>query len=190
MRRGREQAQPSGLQCRQLEREHWHPEQRPGGGANHFRVEDIYRAGGEHDCIGAGGLARTDDGASVAGVGQSIAHQHEGRVRRQFAGPLMHDGKHRLRRLRTRDALDHVRRQREDVTNARHRLRIGRDVLALNLPASGNCLCDEAGTFDDEDTFLRTRTAAPQEAPQPLNLWIREGEPFRASSAQSAAFAD
>ena len=66
---------------------------------------------------------------------------------------------------------------------------VGRHVLPLELPARGDGLLDECRTLDDENTLVDTRTAAPQEAPQSLNLGVREGEPVGLGCAQSAALA-
>ena len=53
----------------------------------------------------------------------------------------------------------------------------GRDVAALDLPPGIDRLAQQTESLDDEHTLLVTRTAAPQEAPQSLNLVVREREP-------------
>ena len=52
----------------------------------------------------------------------------------------------------------------------------GRHVLPLDLPAGGDRLGDEHRALDDERAFLGTRTAAPVQAPQPLDLGLVEPE--------------
>ncbi len=48
------------------------------------------------------------------------------------------------------------------------------DELGLTLPAGRDGLGDEHGSLDDEATFVVTRTAAPDQAPQLLYSWIVE----------------
>ena len=50
----------------------------------------------------------------------------------------------------------------------------GTDELGLDLPPGVDGLGDEPGSFDDERTFLGTRTAAPEQAPQSLDPWVVE----------------
>ena len=60
---------------------------------------------------------------------------------------------------------------------------LGSDVHALEADAGGHRLGEQPGALDDEGAFLPTRTAAPQEAPQPLDLGVGEGEAGQADLA-------
>ena len=51
-------------------------------------------------------------------------------------------------------------------------LTLGVDVLRLDLPATGNGFLDEDPPLDDERTLVPTSTAAPDEAPQSLDLRV------------------
>ncbi len=55
-----------------------------------------------------------------------------------------------------------------------HAVGLGGDELRLALPTGRNRLGDEDRPFDDEATFVVTRTAAPDQAPQLLYSWIVE----------------
>lgn len=59
------------------------------------------------------------------------------------------------------------------------------EELTDTHPARSNRLLDQRPSFDDEETFFVTRTAAPEKAPQSLNLWVR----VRELIAQRAALA-
>ena len=134
--------------------------------------------------------------AGVARVGELVGNHHEVGAGGQHGDALAHHREHRLRRFSGGHALDHVGGQLE---HRRRRARLAhlygasarRDELRLDLPPDSRGLCDQGWTFDDEDTFLGTRTAAPQEAPQSLNLWVRKGELVaqRAALLSSAALA-
>ncbi|MCU1367049.1 MAG: hypothetical protein JWN39_2688 [Ilumatobacteraceae bacterium] len=52
------------------------------------------------------------------------------------------------------------------------RLALGIDVLGLDLPAARDGFLDQDPAFDDERTLVPTSTAAPDEAPQSLDLRV------------------
>ncbi len=62
----------------------------------------------------------------------------------------------------------------------------GGDELGLDLPSGAGRFTDELAPLDDERTVVGTRTAAPEQAPQPLDLGVVE----RQRVVQSAALAD
>ena len=64
--------------------------------------------------------------------------------------------------------------------------RPGRDELGLDLPSGVDGFADELAALDDERAVVGTRTAAPEQAPQPLDLGVAERQRF----VQSAALAD
>ena len=66
------------------------------------------------------------------------------------------------------------------------RRRPGGDELGLDLPSGVGRFADELAALDDERAVVRTRTAAPEQAPQPLDLGVVERQRF----VQSAALAD
>ena len=55
------------------------------------------------------------------------------------------------------------------------------------IPTGADRLPNQRRSFDDERTFVGTRTAAPHEAPQSLNLRIGEGEGFAQSAARACS---
>jgi len=59
----------------------------------------------------------------------------------------------------------------------------GGDELRLDGPTGRFGLADQYCALDDEGLALRTRTAAPQKAPQFLNLRILEGQLFAQSES-------
>ena len=101
---------------------------------------------------------------------KSAALEHR-RVRRRHAD----DGEQPGRRVRGRDPLGHAG---PELVNGgpgpRHRRDPGGDELGLDRPPGGHCLSDERRSLDDERTIALTRTAAPREAPQPLDLRVGE----------------
>jgi hypothetical protein len=88
--------------------------------------------------------------------------------------------------LRRRDPFEHAVNELEQLT-IRYRFDTWSDVLGLDLPAGGHGLADQRRPFDDERTFLRTRTAAPQEAPQSLDLRVGEGQWFAQSADRACS---
>ena len=98
---------------------------------------------------------------------------------------MMHDRDERLGCLGGGDALDDIRGQVEHRRTTLDGLTPWGHELGLDLPAGGDGLLQQPGALHHEHTFVGTRTAAPQEAPQSLNLCVRIGELV----AQSAALA-
>jgi hypothetical protein len=52
------------------------------------------------------------------------------------------------------------------------RVAFGIDVLGLDLPTTGDSFLDQDPPLDDEGTLVPTSTAAPDEAPQSLDLRV------------------
>ena len=87
--------------------------------------------------------------------------------------PLSDDGEEPARRLDVRDSLGDSLGERERRAGSVDRLDPGRYVVGLDRPAGGDGLADQNLALDDKCTFVGTRTAAPEKAPQSLNLWVR-----------------
>ncbi len=170
---------PAGATAAELDGGHdRHVEQRAGRGPHDLRVEHVDGARREHDGVGAGRLGRAQDRAEVARVGEPVGDDDERRRRR--ARPARscrwaHDGEHRLGRLgRRRSARRRRRRARAPGTPPRPACR--RRPAATNWAST----CQPAATasaehdlaLDDERALLGTRTAAPEQAPQSLDLWV------------------
>ena len=77
-----------------------------------------------------------------------------------------------LRRLGRGDPLDHAAPQARTLAEPVTGVVPARDELGLDLPAGVDGLADERRALDDERTFVGTRTAAPEQAPQPLDLGV------------------
>ena len=106
---------------------------------------------------------------------------------------LAHDGQERLRGFGGGHPLEHTFGERIHRGVRADSASTGRHELGLDLPPSIDRLTDQRGSFHDERTVVGTRTAAPREAPQSLNLGAREHEPMigrMARCAQSAALAE
>ena len=88
-------------------------------------------------------------------------------------------------RVGRRDPFDDTGRQHERG-GRRDRSRSRGDELGLDLPPGVGRFADELAALDDERTVVGTRTAAPEQAPQPLDLGVVE----RQRVVQSAALAD
>ena len=132
------------------------------------------------------GLGGADDRAGVARIGEAIGNEHERRVGRQQGGAHRHDCQHRLGRVGRSDPFHHVRRQ---VMEGHVEIdsRAGCHVTALDTPPGIDRLMHQADSLDDECVLLVTRTAAPQEAPQTLNLGVRVGQLFVQRAALAAS---
>ena len=74
----------------------------------------------------------------------------------------------------------------DDTTRTRRRVIPG-DELHSEPPPGLERLEDQAASLDDERTVLDTRTAAPEQAPQSLNVCVRVGERVAQSAALAAA---
>ena len=176
-------------------------EHRAGGRADDLRAVRIDGPGREDDGLDAGRLGRADDRAEISRVADPVEHddercvgQHLGRGR----GRHLDDGDRRLRCFGRADPFEHARREFEHLART---VDVGagvdRDVLLDERPSGGQRLGDEHRAFHDEATFVVTRTAAPDEAPQLLNSWIVERQrshpapvcPIVGSSVQRAALA-
>jgi len=97
-------------------------------------------------------------------------------------------GEKGLRRLGGGNSLNDVGGEIEDgAAGAFNGFAAGCYILRLNLPAGAERFFNENTPFDDKRTFVPTSTAAPQEAPQSLNIWVLERQ--RRAQA-SAALAD
>ncbi|CAB4898268.1 unannotated protein [freshwater metagenome] len=68
-----------------------------------------------------------------------------------------------------------------------HRFATRGNELCLDIPIGRDGLLDQDSTLDDKRTLVPTSTAAPQEAPQSLNIGVLETQ--RRAQA-SAALAD
>ena len=168
-------------------------EQRAGTRANDLGVEHVDRATGQDDGIGSGRLGGAEHRARVARVVDPVGRRGRTSHRpARRATPL--DGERRRapvaasrsrRRAPSRWARARARRRRPDRPWGVDTTVPGGDEHRLQLPTGADRLIDQRWTLDHERTFVETRTAAPQEAPQSLNLWVR----VRELVAQSAAFA-
>ena len=68
-----------------------------------------------------------------------------------------------------------MRSQIEDVaTRAGNGATFRIDELGLDLPPAGDRFLDQDASFDNERTLVPTRTAAPDQAPQSLNVRVLE----------------
>ena len=150
----------------------------PGRGAHDLRVERVDRARREHHGVDAGGLGRAQDRAEVAGVGEPVGDDDEPGV-----GQPARPGGRVLRTTANRPGGVSVAAIRsatpvgQRVCRSRRRRPAstpGATVLGLDRPAGGDRLADEGRALDDERTVLGTRTAAPEQAPQPLDLGVGE----------------
>jgi hypothetical protein len=66
-----------------------------------------------------------------------------------------------------------VWRELEDVaTSTTYRATLRVDELSFDLPSPGDGFLDQDLPFDDEGTLIPTRTAAPDQAPQSLNVRV------------------
>src|SRR5258706_4021957 len=127
----------------------------------------------------------------MAGIREPIGSEHERGPVGKRVDPHGHDRHDRLRRLGGGHALEDVGTQLVNgdvqIVEGTQLERFGVDIATLDFPASCDRLTDEAEPFDHEDALLITRTAAPQEAPQPLNPGVRVGEPFAQRAALAAS---
>ncbi len=74
----------------------------------------------------------------------------------------------------------------DDPARTRRRV-IPSDELLGEPPSGVEGLQDQAAPLDHERTILDTRTAAPEQAPQSLNVCVRVGERVAQSAALAAA---
>ena len=156
-------------------------EHRTGARPDDLRVERVDRTRGQHDGVDARGLGRPQDGSEVARITESVGHDHERRHRggRHIESRHPDDGEVRLRVLGRRHPFDDAVRQLEDRCGNTHGERSpGATYSRFDLPAAGDRLTNEDGALDDEAAFFETRTAAPEEAPQSLNLRVVERQWF------------
>ena len=176
MRRG---AEPTKARQR-VERclDHRDAEQRAGAGPDDLRVVRIDRAWREHDRVGARGLGGADDRAGVARIGEAIGDEHERRVGRQLGrvasrrrpAPVAATRSRRPARSRSVPARTYGTSSIDDRCS-------GATKQPSTCQPASIAWRSRPTSLDDEHTLLVTRTAAPQEAPQSLNPWVREGEP-------------
>ena len=189
VRGGADESQPGRADGVERGRHHSDVEQRAGGRPHHLRAHRIDRAGRDDHGPGAGGLGRAHDRAEVAGVGDAVGHHDEvggdqqGVVDRRQGD----DGEQPRRGLEVGHPLGDTRRQSEHRVDTGDRRHVGGRVETLDRPAGGHDLVDQRPALHHEGALVRTRTAAPEQAPQSLNPGVREAQ-FEAV-AQRAALA-
>ena len=162
-------------------------EQRAGRGPHDLRVGRVDGVRGEHDRLGPGRLGRPQDGAEVARIGQADGDDDEAGVSQDLASrrAVAHDGQQRLWCLRGRHPLQDAGGQRRAGGAGEHpagRRRALRHVDRLELVTRLHGDRGEGRALDHQRALLPARTAAPQEAPQSLDLRVGVGQ-----SAQDAA---
>ncbi len=175
---------------RQIGGQHRDVEQRARRRPDHLRVEHVDGPWRHHHDLDARRLGRAQDRPQVAGIANPVGDDDElgalehDRVRRRRAD----DGEQPRRRVCGRDPLGHTGPELMDGSPCRgHRRDPRSHELGLDRPPGGHCLTDERRSLDDERRLLVTRTAAPREAPQSLDLRVGESERLGQSAALAAS---